>query len=175
VRIGVIGGGAAGLATAWLLQDDHQVTLLEKENRLGGHANTVEVEINGSTVPVESGFEFFSEEVYPCFARLLRALEVPLGRYRVTSRLPDSGGVHLLPLVRTAIEWSAFQPHSLSYVAVRICPAVRHCWSKRVAPLLSATLSSVRISGPSAIASCRLDGGWCLPIEEFRRLRLTTC
>jgi len=43
MRIGVIGAGAAGLTTAWLLNDHHDVTLFEKQNRLGGHAHTIEV------------------------------------------------------------------------------------------------------------------------------------
>ena len=33
MRIGIIGGGAAGLATAWLLERDHEVTLFEKDDR----------------------------------------------------------------------------------------------------------------------------------------------
>lgn len=39
-KVGIIGSGAAGLSAAWLLNHVHEVTLLEHENRLGGHAHT---------------------------------------------------------------------------------------------------------------------------------------
>ncbi|MBC7811868.1 MAG: FAD-dependent oxidoreductase [Burkholderiales bacterium] len=43
MRIGVIGAGAAGLSTAWLLDKDrYEVTLFEAKDRLGGHADTVQ-------------------------------------------------------------------------------------------------------------------------------------
>ena len=43
MRVGIVVGGGAGLAVAWLLEEAHEVTLLEAERRLGGHAMTVEV------------------------------------------------------------------------------------------------------------------------------------
>ncbi|WP_163893184.1 FAD-dependent oxidoreductase, partial [Proteus mirabilis] len=43
-RIAVVGSGIAGLSAAWLLSRSHQVTLYEKADWLGGHANTVDVE-----------------------------------------------------------------------------------------------------------------------------------
>ena len=42
-RIAVIGAGIAGLATAWLLSRRHEVVLLEANDYLGGHTNTVDV------------------------------------------------------------------------------------------------------------------------------------
>ena len=40
MKIGII-GGAAGLLAAWLLEDDYEVTLFERDDRLGGHAHTI--------------------------------------------------------------------------------------------------------------------------------------
>ncbi|MCI0389640.1 MAG: FAD-dependent oxidoreductase [Acidobacteria bacterium] len=57
--IGIIGAGAAGLAAAWLLNDNHNVTLFEKQNRLGGHAHTVDFEIDGEMIAIDAGFDFF--------------------------------------------------------------------------------------------------------------------
>ena len=51
----VIGSGIAGLSAAWLLtQQGKRVTLLESEDRLGGHALTVETEAVG---PIDLGFQ----------------------------------------------------------------------------------------------------------------------
>lgn len=41
MRIGIIDGGGASLVTAWLLEENLDVTLYEKEVRLGGHAHTI--------------------------------------------------------------------------------------------------------------------------------------
>ena len=70
----------------------------------------------GKPVRIESGFEFFAEEVYPAFGRLLRALRVPLQRYPMTYTLyfEDSSKVHLLPPKRPGqLYWPAFAPRSL--------------------------------------------------------------
>lgn len=48
MRIAIVGGGAAGLATAWLLDPRHDVTLFEKEPILGGHVRTL-----GGNVPCD--------------------------------------------------------------------------------------------------------------------------
>jgi predicted NAD/FAD-binding protein len=77
LRIGVIGGGVSGVAAAWLLQDDHQVTLLERETRIGGHAETVPVVVGETTVYAELGTRFFFDPSYPYFIGLLRLLAVP--------------------------------------------------------------------------------------------------
>jgi predicted NAD/FAD-binding protein len=78
LRIGIIGAGVAGMTAAWLLQDDHHVTLLEKEPRLGGHAETVPVVVGDATVHAEIGPRFFFNPSYPYFLGLLRLLAVPI-------------------------------------------------------------------------------------------------
>jgi predicted NAD/FAD-binding protein len=44
LRVAVIGAGAAGLTAAWLLRRHYRVTLFEREEHLGGHAWTVDVQ-----------------------------------------------------------------------------------------------------------------------------------
>ena len=45
MKIAVIGGGISGLMAAYRLNDSHQITLYEANSYVGGHTNTVDVEI----------------------------------------------------------------------------------------------------------------------------------
>ncbi|MEO8275254.1 MAG: FAD-dependent oxidoreductase [Thermoanaerobaculia bacterium] len=76
MRIGVVGGGIAGLATAFLLQEEHDVTLFEAAPRVGGHAHTLDVEHEGSRFAVDTGFVVYNEVTYPNFVALLARLGV---------------------------------------------------------------------------------------------------
>ena len=50
MNIGVVGAGVAGLTAANLLSEKYNVTLIEKEKRIGGHTNTINVEENGEKI-----------------------------------------------------------------------------------------------------------------------------
>lgn len=71
-RIAVVGGGVAGLSAAWLLSQRYDVTLFEGENRVGGHANTVEAPGAKGPVAVDTGFIVYNEPNYPNFTALLK-------------------------------------------------------------------------------------------------------
>src|ERR1700686_2825279 len=55
-RIAVIGAGISGMAAAYFLSRKHEVSLFEKEDRLGGHTHTHQVETSLGTRPVDTGF-----------------------------------------------------------------------------------------------------------------------
>ncbi len=76
-RIAVIGAGIAGLGAAWALDRVHDVTLYEAADRLGGHANTVEIEDEGRSIAVDTGFIVYNEPNYPNLVRLFDTLDVP--------------------------------------------------------------------------------------------------
>jgi uncharacterized protein len=77
VRIAIVGTGISGLGAAWLLARHHDVHVFEREARLGGHTNTIEVARgDGSAVPVDTGFIVYNEVTYPLFVRLLDELGV---------------------------------------------------------------------------------------------------
>jgi len=77
VEIAVIGSGIAGSAAAWLLARRHEVTLLERDGRPGGHTDTLDVVLDGGrSVPVDTGFIVYNATTYPLFVRLLDELEV---------------------------------------------------------------------------------------------------
>lgn len=74
--VAIIGAGVSGLVCASLLRDRALVTLYEAADRLGGHSNTVDVRVDGRTLPVDTGFIVFNERNYPNFTRILRRLGV---------------------------------------------------------------------------------------------------
>lgn len=75
-RIAVVGAGIAGLASAYLLSKQHQVTLFEAGSYPGGHTNTVDVTLEGHTHPVDTGFLVFNDRTYPNLIALFAELGV---------------------------------------------------------------------------------------------------
>ncbi|MBE0509954.1 MAG: FAD-dependent oxidoreductase [Gammaproteobacteria bacterium] len=77
LKIAVVGSGIAGLSCAWLLNRQHQVTLFEKDDRPGGHSNTVEVACaDGQQIPVDTGFIVFNPVNYPNLVAFFEELGV---------------------------------------------------------------------------------------------------
>ena len=75
-RIAVIGSGIAGLASAYFLHNTHDVVLFEANDYLGGHTNTVDIQLEGKAVAVDTGFLVFNERTYPNLIALLKELGV---------------------------------------------------------------------------------------------------
>ena len=76
-RVAVVGSGVAGLTAAHLLQRRYDVTLIEADDRLGGHAHTHEhVSPGAGLVRVDSGFIVHNRVTYPYLLRLFRELDV---------------------------------------------------------------------------------------------------
>ena len=76
MRIAVIGSGIAGLATAWGLDAEHEVTLFEAADHLGGHTHTHQVRVDGHTMAVDTGFIVFNPQHYPLLTALFEQLQV---------------------------------------------------------------------------------------------------
>jgi predicted NAD/FAD-binding protein len=65
LRIAVVGSGIAALSSAWLLSKRHDVTIYERDDRLGGHSNTVDVRTSTGETAVDTGFIVFNDATYP--------------------------------------------------------------------------------------------------------------
>jgi len=76
MKIAVVGSGVSGLVAARELDRRHEVTLFEADERLGGHAHTVDVVEGERTVPVDTGFLVFNRATYPRFVALLAELDI---------------------------------------------------------------------------------------------------
>lgn len=104
-NIAVVGTGIAGLSAAWLLNKHHSVTVFEQNHYIGGHSNTVDIELDGRSIPVDTGFIVYNPVNYPNLVALFDHLSVPNERSDMSfsASLEDGGfeyaGTDLLGLL----------------------------------------------------------------------------
>ena len=111
----VVGAGVSGIAAANYLQDAGEVTLFEKDGRIGGHVNSIAtLDEEGDKVNVDTGFIVFNESNYPSFEKFLQMLKV---QYKETdmsfsytnedSNVLYSGTLSgLVPSITQSFRWS---------------------------------------------------------------------
>jgi predicted NAD/FAD-binding protein len=97
-KIAIIGSGISGLASAYFLKRKHDITLYEKEDRLGGHSRTVTVRHGDRIIPVDTGFIVFNERNYPNLTALFSELKVPV---------KDSDMTYAMSVGDGEFEWGA--------------------------------------------------------------------
>ncbi len=76
MKIAILGAGISGLTAAYYLSPQHDVTVFEAGARVGGHTNTIDVELDGERQAVDTGFIVFNDRTYPNFCRLMDELQV---------------------------------------------------------------------------------------------------
>jgi uncharacterized protein len=100
-RIAVIGGGAAGLVAGYLLRREFEVTLFEKESRLGGNAYTYTA-ADGQQFDI--AVAAFGRAGYENFFRLLGQLGIAarssVGSYMSFHDLDTRQGIYVTPSLR---------------------------------------------------------------------------
>jgi predicted NAD/FAD-binding protein len=80
MKIAIIGSGISGLGTAYLLHPHHDVTVYEKNETLGGHSRTVDINTPDGNIPIDTGFIVFNDRNYPLLSGLFEHLDVPTAK-----------------------------------------------------------------------------------------------
>ena len=75
-KVAVIGTGIAGNVAAYHLAKEHDITVYEANDYIGGHTHTHEITIGDETHNVDTGFIVFNHKTYPNFLQLLGELGV---------------------------------------------------------------------------------------------------
>jgi predicted NAD/FAD-binding protein len=77
MKIAIIGSGIAGNVAAYHLSREHDITVFEAGDHVGGHTHTHAIEQDGQSYNVDTGFIVFNDWTYPNFIALLDELGVP--------------------------------------------------------------------------------------------------
>ena len=67
MKIAIVGSGIAGNVAAWHLNREHEITVFEAEDYVGGHSNTLEMQSETGPVFLDTGFMVFNDRTYPNF------------------------------------------------------------------------------------------------------------
>ena len=76
MKIAIIGSGISGLTSAYLLNRNHDITVFEAKDYIGGHTHTHNIKIKDKEYAVDTGFIVYNERTYPNFIKLLDTLGV---------------------------------------------------------------------------------------------------
>ena len=76
MKIAIIGSGISGLTSAYLLNRNHDITVFEANDYIGGHTHTNNIKIKDKEYAVDTGFIVYNERTYPNFIKLLDTLGV---------------------------------------------------------------------------------------------------
>ncbi len=118
MKIAIVGTGIAGNTAAYLLSGEHELTVFEQNDYVGGHTNTVRVDSEDGTLNVDTGFIVFNDERYPNFVKLLERLGVPSQATMMSFSVRcDDGGLEYSNRALFARRRSALEPSFYRMIA----------------------------------------------------------
>lgn len=154
MRIAIIGTGISGLVAAHRLRRRHEVTLFEANDYIGGHTNTVDVELDGERHAIDTGFIVFNDWTYPNFIRLLDELGVASQPTEMSFSVRDE---------RTGLEYNG---HSLSTLFAQRRNLLRPSFYRLIADIVRFNRHAERLAAES--------GGETTVGEFLRRHRFSS-
>jgi predicted NAD/FAD-binding protein len=150
-RVAVIGAGMAGIATAWLLDGTHEVTLFEARADIGGNVRTLQIPAEGRSWAVDMGAQYFHPVPYPTYVQLLEQL----GLYPQAS-----GGSHAFPVSITVDQAGEATPRFVSPVLPgRLWPLLAP-WNTEAIQAFSTAFSAAKRRE-------QLNAPWSLTLGEW--------
>ena len=124
MKVAVIGSGIAGLTCAWLLSQNHDVTIYERAPFLGMDAHHLDVSVDGETVSVDVPVRVSSPFYYPNLFRLYRHVGIEMQPVTYGSSFIDHRGdsyFHFTNLKVTGMSLPFVRPtHLFSKAGIRI-------------------------------------------------------
>lgn len=75
-KLAIIGSGISAMAVAYYLRDDYEISIFDKNNYLGGHTHTHNVQEDDKQINVDTGFIVFNKETYPNMLKMFEELKV---------------------------------------------------------------------------------------------------
>lgn len=125
MKIAIIGSGIAGLTAAHLLHAQHDITIYESANYVGGHVNTIDVSMDETTTSIDTGFIVFNDWTYPNFEKLISTLDIQIQNSEMSfSAICEESsfvwsGNGLKGLIFNSENWNQLKPYQMFYDIVR--------------------------------------------------------
>jgi predicted NAD/FAD-binding protein len=76
MKIAIVGTGISGLTCGYYLHKDHEVTLYEANDYIGGHTATIDIEHNAKQYAIDTGFIVYNDRTYPNFIKMMNEVGV---------------------------------------------------------------------------------------------------
>lgn len=92
LNVAVVGTGIAGLTAAHRLHREHDVTVFEAGDRIGGHSNTVTAQDPRGSAAIDTGFIVHNDRNYPRFVELMTELGVATQDSEMGMSIADASG-----------------------------------------------------------------------------------
>ncbi|EPA0544947.1 NAD(P)/FAD-dependent oxidoreductase [Vibrio alginolyticus] len=75
-KIAIVGTGISGLTCGYYLHKEHDVTLFEANDYIGGHTATIDVSLDGKEYAIDTGFIVYNDRTYPNFIKMMSEIGV---------------------------------------------------------------------------------------------------
>jgi predicted NAD/FAD-binding protein len=89
MKVAIIGSGISGLAAGYFLHKKYDITIFEKNDYIGGHSNTANINFDRKKIAIDTGFIVFNFRTYPNLKNLFEKLEVSIEKSNMSFGIRD--------------------------------------------------------------------------------------